>query len=513
MAGFRSRFSGGRSCISPTVLLPYQVEAIRRSAATHLFVCEKSRRTGMTWAFAADAEMTASASIGGMDVLYLAYNFEMTREFMDNCEQFANGLAGIGRATGFSFDERPKAGITRGRISFPSGHAITALPSSPRSLRGKQGKVVIDEAAFHDDLSAVLKAALALTMWGGRVVVVSTHDSVDNPFAVLIDEIRAGRQPGDVMRLTLTEALDQGLYKRICSRATKPWSAEAQHEWEADLRTTYGENASEELDVVPTHGGAAWLNRAMIEAAMTEDYPVLRLMPPTSFSTLGRDERARWIDDWINAELAPLIARFDPDRHSYFGQDFARSTDLSVIAAGQFDDRAILQCRVLIEMRGVPFREQKQLLDALCNTMPRFAAGKMDARGNGQQLAEDMADDFGKERIDGVMATARTYLAMLPRLKARIEDRTIAIPRSEGVVNDLRLIRLVAGVPQIVDRADDRADGAKGRRHGDTAIALMHLVAAADEDVVEIVFDTLGARDSISDTRFTHSFTHSPAQW
>ena len=85
MAGFRSSFSGGRSSISPTVLLPYQVEAIRRSAATHLFVCEKSRRTGMTWAFAADAVMTASASIGGMDVLYLAYNFEMTRGCKDHC--------------------------------------------------------------------------------------------------------------------------------------------------------------------------------------------------------------------------------------------------------------------------------------------------------------------------------------------------------------------------------------------------------------------------------------------
>jgi phage FluMu gp28-like protein len=33
-----------------------------------------------------------------------------------------------------------------------------------------QGNVIIDEAAFQKDLAAVLKAALALTMWGQRSV-------------------------------------------------------------------------------------------------------------------------------------------------------------------------------------------------------------------------------------------------------------------------------------------------------------------------------------------------------
>jgi phage FluMu gp28-like protein len=44
-----------------------------------------------------------------------------------------------------------------------------------------QGKVLIDEAAFHDDLDELLKAAMALTMWGSHVVVISTHDGAENP--------------------------------------------------------------------------------------------------------------------------------------------------------------------------------------------------------------------------------------------------------------------------------------------------------------------------------------------
>lgn len=38
-----------------------------------------------------------------------------------------------------------------------------------KKLRGMQGVVCIDEAAFHEKLAEVLKAALALTMWGAKV--------------------------------------------------------------------------------------------------------------------------------------------------------------------------------------------------------------------------------------------------------------------------------------------------------------------------------------------------------
>jgi len=44
------------------------------------------------------------------------------------------------------------------------------------NLRGKQGRVIIDEAAFHDNLEELLKAALALLMWGGEVRIISTHN-------------------------------------------------------------------------------------------------------------------------------------------------------------------------------------------------------------------------------------------------------------------------------------------------------------------------------------------------
>ena len=91
------------------------------------------------------------------------------------------------------------------------------------------------------------------------------------------------------------------------------------------------------------------------------------------------------------------------------------------------------------------------------------------------------------------MASDRTYLEFMPRLRARIEDRTVLFPLDEGTLDDLRMIKLVRGVPKIPDRsAMAKTDGEKGKRHGDNAIALMHLVAAADADVAPIALHVVG---------------------
>ncbi len=507
---------------APGVLLPYQIEAIELSHANNLFVSEKSRRTGLTYGFAADAVLTASPAVRPSNVYYLAYNKDMTREFIAYCGDFAKAFNEAAVASDeFLFNDGSEKGILALRVDFPSGKSIVALSSRPRSLRGMQGVVIIDEAAFHDDFMGVLKAALALLMWGGRVVVISTHDGADNPFAELIEEIRAGKRKGAVQRLTLSDALAQGLYRRICLRTGKTWTVEAQAEWESDLRQTYKDAAEEELDVVPSKGSGVYLPGATIKACMSTDHKVIRLTPDKAFETAGgllvapdrpgtpigdnlrdavRAWREIWIDEWLEREVAPVIATFDPVRRSFFGQDFARSSDLSVIACGQEDAQLTLHNRLGIEMFNVPFWAQFRILCWLCRRMPSWSNGKMDARGNGQQMAEDMQEEFGADRIEAVMATQATYLTRMPRLKARFEDRTILIPRDDGVLDDLRLIKLVKGVPMIVDRIDAKADGAKGKRHGDYSIALMNLVGAADEDVQPIEVDVLGTARAMGGT-------------
>lgn len=482
----------------PCVLLNYQVEAIQGSYESPLFVEEKSRRTGLTYGFAADAVLTAAASAadGGMDVYYIGYNLEMGREFIGYCGDFIKAFDLAASAPQeFLFDDGSEKGIKAYRVDLPSGHAIVVLPSTPRSLRGKQGLVIIDEAAFHDNLNELLKAALALLMWGGRVVVISTHDGADNAFNTLIEDIRAGKRKGKVGRITLKEALAQGLYKRICLRTGKTWSAEAEAEWEADLRAFYGDAADEELDVIPARGSGTYLARATIERAMRPDLPIIRLTCPDGFEREADIYRADWVREFLELEVGPWLADFDRTRRSFFGQDFARSGDVSPLAFGQHDKAMKKVCRFILEMRNVPFREQEFALDWIVSRLPLFAGGKMDARGNGSALAEAIQQKWGFERVEAVQTSDKTYLAFMPKLRAGIEDETLLIPKDEGTLDDLRMVKLVRGVPKIPDRSVvSKVDGAKGKRHGDNAVALMHLVAAMDEDLGPIDFHSAGPR-------------------
>ena len=112
--------------------------------------------------------------------------------------------------------------------------ASCSLSSAPRGLRGKQGVVIIDEAAFVDQLAELLKAALAFLMWGGQVVVCSTHDGAENPFNQAIQDILSGRSKYALRRSDFDQALNEGLYQRIALVTGKTWTPEALHAFVAE---------------------------------------------------------------------------------------------------------------------------------------------------------------------------------------------------------------------------------------------------------------------------------------
>ena len=73
------------------VLLPYQKKWLEDRAQVK--VVEKSRRIGLTWAQALDDVLKAATSgRDGMDVLYISFNQDMTREYIDTCADWAKKL-------------------------------------------------------------------------------------------------------------------------------------------------------------------------------------------------------------------------------------------------------------------------------------------------------------------------------------------------------------------------------------------------------------------------------------
>jgi phage FluMu gp28-like protein len=448
-----------------SVLLPYQRDWIADCAAVKVY--EKSRRIGITWAESADAALDAGTS-GGSDWWYIGYSKEMALEFVEAAAQWARRLNQAARNTEEIMVADQDKDILAYRIRFASRHKIVGLSSRPSNLRGKQGVAVIDEAAFHDDLAGLLKAALALTIWGGRIHVISTHNGAANPFNQLVTDIRAGRKPYSLHRTTLDDGLTQGLFRAICRERGTPWSAAGESAWRAELMAEYGSDAEEELLCIPTTDSGVFLSSSLIEARMKDDIPVLRWHYRADAIERGNAALVKDAEDWIEAELQPVLARLDPGVMSCFGEDFGRSGDLTVIWPLQLTTNLVRRTPFVVELRNVPFRQQAQVLFYIVDRLPRLIGGAMDARGNGQYLAEQAALRYGA-RIEQVMLSVEWYRENMPRYKAAFEDGKIELPRHADILADHRLLQMQQGVARVAER---RTRGQEGeQRHGDSAIA------------------------------------------
>lgn len=476
------------------VFLPYQ-SRLNQAVATHaVTVVEKSRRTGYSWAasFIATLKAGAAKAASGSDVLYIGYNLEMAREFIDYVAAASRsfGAAPQVRDELFRDPDNPDRDVKVFRIDFASGYKVLALPSVPRALRGMQGLVIIDEAAFHDNLAELLKAAFALLIWGGKVVVISTHDGAENPFNELVQDIRAGRKPYHLERCTFDDALADGLYRRICRTQGKPWSPEAEAAWRADIIAQYGDAADEELFCIPRASGGAAIPGTLIEARMIDASRVLRFSCPDDFVHRPERDREDAARAWCDEQLLPELARLDREDRHVIGGDFGRSGDLSVFWPLAIKQGLQRHTPFIVELRNVPFRQQEQILFYLCDRLPRFEAGKLDARGNGQYLAEVTMQRYGSH-IEQVMLSEGWYRENMPAMKAMIEDGSITLPKDRDVHGDFRALTFVRGVIRVPERATDK-DG--GKRHGDAAIACALAVAASRAEVAIYAYQAVPAR-------------------
>ncbi len=456
------------------VLMGYQQRWV--ADRSPLKVMEKSRRTGITWGEASDNVLTAASerTAGGQNVYYIAYNQDMTIEYIQACSMWArvfNYAAGEIEEGIWDDEADADKAIKTYTIKFPSGFRIVALSSRPSNLRGRQGVIVIDEAAFHDQLKELLKAALAMLIWGGQVHVISTHNGDDNPFNELITDIRAGRRAGTVHRVDFQEAVADGLYQRVCMRLGKPWTEPDQAVWVAGVYSFYGEGAAEELDCIPANGSGAWLSRALIESRMSADTPVLRWACKPGFELLSDHIRAAECRDWLEGQMLPHLERLPPEALSFDGEDFGRSGDLSVHVPLIQHQNLVRRVPFTVELRNVPFRQQEQVAFYLLDRLPRFMGGAFDARGNGQALAEFAMQRYGATRIQQIMLSESWYREHMPPVKAALEDGNLVdLPKDADTLADLRAVQVVRGVPRIPDVRTKGED--KGKRHGDAAVAV-----------------------------------------
>lgn len=490
------------------VLMRHQAEWLEDES--DLKLAEKGRRTGVTFAEALDQTLIAGAqrSAGGQNCFYIGDTKDKGREFIGYVAHFAKVISGaLAAIEEFMFEDEQADGSTRHiaafRVRFASGFRVEALSSRPENIRGLQGVVCIDEAAYHKDVRAVLDAVNALLIWGGRIRVISTHNGVLNPFNELIREAKAGKNPFKVHFIPFATAVANGLFRRVCAIRGKPWSAEAEAAWEKKIRGAYGPRTAamrQELDAIPAEAEGAALTRVQIEAVMKPGTgKIVRWARDDAFKNLPQHERQAITLAFCEAQLLPIVKALDPRRPHVFGGDFARSGDGSVYVVDEIGTDLIRRRRLNLELRNVPYEAQRDILFWLVERLPRMSGGALDASGNGAYLAEVAAQKFGASIVEVKFSGGLWYRENMPGYIEAFADGTIRLEPDEDVLKDHQALQYVGGIIKVPD--DHRFKGLDGfDRHGDAAIAgaLSFWVSTLDLPEYGYMSARPGASDHVS---------------
>lgn len=516
------------------VLMAHQSEWIRMQEGLDIAVCEKGRRTGITFAQALSDTITAASAkdAGGDNVWYMADTKEKGLEFIGYVAKFAPIIA-QGQASRIEqhiFQDQQPDGTSRQiqafRVRFASGFRITALSSRPENIHGLQGVVDLDEAALHKDVAKVLESATALLIWGGRIRVWSTHRGKKNPFNQLVQDVQAGRygKKAGVIRISFDDAVSNGLYGRVCAMRGKVATAEGKKEWYTAIRSAYGPRKAamrEELDVIPRDGDGSAIPSVWIDRAMPEVRPVLRLVFDDDFPKRSEKEREIWCSVWIATTLLPVlraaVAGFTG--RWAIGMDFARHRHFSVIKPAKVGQDLRRDVPFLIEMANAPTRQQEQILWALLDALKEGFPGRWsfagDATGPGQTLMEYTGDRYGRAELDTetgryvggpiheVTLSRPWYGEWMPKYIALFEDGFLSLPRDASLEDDHRAVEYVDGIPMVPRLERKDLQDPELVRHGDGAIAgvLMQFAALNHVTSVPIEFQAAGARAYIGDGR------------
>lgn len=466
----------------PKILLPYQIRQHQNANPLRLTV--KSRRIGWSWGCIAAEGALEAAREKGMSQFYMGYNLGMAAENIGDALTFsrAYGLA-AGALTDIEvFRDREtmqimengilgerRQDVTRFKLSYASGHVYEALSSAPWNWRGRQGHAWIDEAAFHQNLKEVIKGALAFLMWGGRVDVISTENGEDNDFHEMVRDFEAGKLPRwSFTRVDFDKALADGFYRRVCLILDREWSAKAEKAYRNEIFEGYPslEDANEELLCIPKKGSGIYFSRMLLENCMVDGVPVVRWERPAEWVTCPT--RLAETDTFIKDCLKPVVDNL-PDLPTAYGQDFARSADLSITTATQQITPTQWREAYSLELRNIPFDVQAKLRDWQLENLPRLHHAAFDSRGNGASHAEGALQKLGPLLVSLIQATVMWYAEWFPKYKQSFEDQSTLIGRSEDTITDHRRVVSTRSGPTMDDKRDRGQDGKP--RHGDRAIS------------------------------------------
>lgn len=381
--------------------LPYQLRWLKDESRIKIW--EKSRRIGATYLQSfEDVKDIAEKRVP--KVWFTSADESAAKEYIEYCEHWARGFSLAAKNLGEEFIDGEKD-IKTLSIVFADGRKITALSSNPKALRSKEGKIVLDEFAHHDNPQKLWQAAKPCITWGYPLRILSTHNGTAALFNSFIEKTRKGKLAWSLHSTPIQLAVEEGLLDKILGH--KATSAEREEWLENERRDCGSEDVwQQEYCCVALDGASAFLPYELVYQC--------------------EDSGIRLSLDDVKGDL-------------FIGMDIGRKKDLTVLWALEKFERN-LYTRHFEVVDSMPFRYQKERLYRLLSHKNARRAC-IDSTGIGLNLAEDAQTDFGKYRVEPVNFTARAKEEMAFTLKAKFEDRLVTIPSEDAIREDLHSIR------------------------------------------------------------------------
>lgn len=405
----RSRKESGKTAaldmgaLLDRIFLTHQADWIRDK--TRIKLWEKSRRIGGTFSQSFE-DVADCVGTPGTKVYFSSADLTAASEYGDYIDDWATKFNAASAALA-DLDEHETRKIPdmlwadeekglRSRVKeFSNGSKIILLSSNPKAFRSKGGKIVWDEAAWHDQAEKMWAAASPAIMWGHALRILSTHNGPNSVFNQLAVRAKEGISGWSVHTTTIRDAAFGGLVAKILRRDVSPEEIEAWIQEQRALCLTESE----------------WLQ----EYLCSPQDESTALIP---YAALAKQSRPDLLQD-----IGSLLARSGP---LFIGYDVARRRHLSVCYILEGGSPA-LTVRHLEVMEKLPFAEQQKILWPLFR-LPQVQRICIDATGIGAMIAESAKDEFGSFRVEELDFTAplKEHLAVL--LQREFDDGTVWIP-------------------------------------------------------------------------------------
>jgi phage FluMu gp28-like protein len=420
--------------------LPYQQLWINDPAP--LAIGEKSRRVG--WTYATSYRSVERRVRGLSNHYFSSADLTAAVEFIDYCKTWCGVFNVVAKETTETevIDDREMRSLV---LTFANGRKIVAGSSNPKFFRSKGGDADADEYAHHKQQRELFKAMQPTAIfWGHQARLFSTHNGEGAYFNTLIKDVRAGRLRASLHRVTILDAVEQGIVEKVLKLKSR--DDRARQQWLDDLRATVPDEDvwNEEYMCLPSSDQASLLNYELIRSCESADLQLAQ--SPESLPADG-DLRA--------------------------GFDVGRRRDLSVLwVVRRVGD--VWTTVMVRELDQVNYTAQEGLLNVL---MANRAVKRLciDSTGIGDMLAERLRGRWG-HRVEPVHFTAPVKSELAMPLLRLFQDKLVRVPALDAVREDLHSVRKIVTAANNVRLDATREDGG----HGDRFWALALAYHAAD---------------------------------